>query len=111
VQHLLAQVLEQDAGADRSGLGNALAQAHVVTVPVEQQGERRTRRAAPDDGNPQRSHGPHARADPALSEGFHEGTAWQYQWLVPQGLPGLIDTIGGKDEVNARLDHFFDYTQ
>lgn len=49
--------------------------------------------------------------DPALSEGFHEGTAWQYQWLVPQDLPGLIDAIGGKDEANARLDHFFDYAE
>lgn len=49
--------------------------------------------------------------DPALSEGFHEGTAWQYQWLVPQDLPGLIKTIGGKDETITRLDHFFDYDE
>ena len=48
-------------------------------------------------------------ADPALSEGFHEGTAWQYQWLVPQNLPSLIQAIGGKAEANTRLDHFFDY--
>jgi len=50
-------------------------------------------------------------ADPALSEGFHEGTAWQYQWLVPQDLPGLISAIGGKDEAISRLDHFFDYPE
>src|SRR3954463_6986095 len=29
-------------------------------------------------------------ADPAQSEGFHEGTSWQYQWLVPQDLPGMV---------------------
>ncbi|MYS53773.1 glycoside hydrolase family 92 protein, partial [Streptomyces sp. SID6013] len=34
-------------------------------------------------------------ADPAQSEGFHEGTSWQYQWLVPQDLPGMIGLIGG----------------
>ena len=50
-------------------------------------------------------------ADPALSEGFHEGTAWQYQWLVPQDLPGLIKAVGGKEEAIARLDHFFDYDE
>ncbi|MFJ8031884.1 GH92 family glycosyl hydrolase [Streptomyces sp. NPDC096032] len=48
-------------------------------------------------------------ADPARSEGFHEGTSWQYQWLVPQDLPGMIDLIGGKDAANQRLDSFFAY--
>ncbi|MGX5187399.1 GH92 family glycosyl hydrolase [Streptomyces avermitilis] len=50
-------------------------------------------------------------ADPADSEGFHEGTAWQYQWLVPQDLPGLVDLIGGKQAANDRLDAFFAYEQ
>ncbi|MFL9654475.1 GH92 family glycosyl hydrolase [Streptomyces sp. PB17] len=50
-------------------------------------------------------------ADPAQSEGFHEGTSWQYQWLVPQDLPGMIDLIGGTDAANARLDSFFAYDQ
>ncbi|MFF7728924.1 GH92 family glycosyl hydrolase [Streptomyces sp. NPDC008001] len=48
-------------------------------------------------------------ADPAKSVCFHEGTAWQYQWLVPQDLPGLVDLIGGKAKANARLDSFFAY--
>ncbi|MFI0902745.1 GH92 family glycosyl hydrolase [Streptomyces sioyaensis] len=48
-------------------------------------------------------------ADPAKSEGFHEGTAWQYQWLVPQDLPGMLELIGGKDKADARLDSFFAY--
>lgn len=48
-------------------------------------------------------------ADPAKSVGFHEGTSWQYQWLVPQDLPGMLDLIGGKDKADARLDSFFAY--
>ncbi|WP_329126465.1 GH92 family glycosyl hydrolase [Streptomyces sp. NBC_01465] len=48
-------------------------------------------------------------ADPAQSEGFHEGTSWQYQWLVPQDLPGMVSLIGGKDAANQRLDSFFAY--
>ncbi|MFJ4830654.1 GH92 family glycosyl hydrolase [Streptomyces sp. NPDC088747] len=50
-------------------------------------------------------------ADPALSEGFHEGTSWQYQWLVPQDLPGMVDLIGGRQAANDRLDSFFAYDQ
>ncbi|MEW2619174.1 GH92 family glycosyl hydrolase [Streptomyces sp. NPDC048106] len=48
-------------------------------------------------------------ADPALGTGFHEGTAWQYQWLVPQDLPGMVGLIGGKRAANDRLDSFFAY--
>ncbi|MET8223216.1 GH92 family glycosyl hydrolase [Streptomyces sp. NPDC005301] len=49
--------------------------------------------------------------DPARSEGFHEGTSWQYQWLVPQDLPGMVDLIGGKQAANERLDSFFAYEE
>ncbi|MFD5139406.1 GH92 family glycosyl hydrolase [Streptomyces sp. NPDC058378] len=49
--------------------------------------------------------------DPAQSEGFHEGTSWQYQWLVPQDLPGMVSLIGGTDAANERLDSFFAYEQ
>ncbi|MFF2204903.1 GH92 family glycosyl hydrolase [Streptomyces sp. NPDC058145] len=48
-------------------------------------------------------------ADPARSDGFHEGTSWQYQWLVPQDLPGMVGLIGGKQAANERLDSFFAY--
>ena len=50
-------------------------------------------------------------ADPAQSEGFHEGTSWQYQWLVPQDLPGMVSLIGGAQAANSRLDSFFAYDQ
>ncbi|MGW1893659.1 GH92 family glycosyl hydrolase [Streptomyces sp. NPDC002004] len=48
-------------------------------------------------------------ADPARGEGFHEGTSWQYQWLVPQDLPGMVGLIGGESAANSRLDSFFAY--
>ncbi|MFD7995792.1 GH92 family glycosyl hydrolase [Streptomyces mexicanus] len=48
-------------------------------------------------------------ADPAHSTGFHEGTAWHYQWLVPQDVPGLIELIGGRRRAEERLDRFFAY--
>ncbi|POX42193.1 GH92 family glycosyl hydrolase [Streptomyces sp. Ru72] len=50
-------------------------------------------------------------ADPAESQGFHEGTAWQYQWLVPQDLPGMVGLIGGRQAANDRLDAFFAYDE
>ncbi|WP_314171895.1 GH92 family glycosyl hydrolase [Streptomyces winkii] len=50
-------------------------------------------------------------SDPAKSEGFHEGTSWQYQWLVPQDLPGLVGLIGGESAANKRLDSFFAYDE
>ncbi|MGQ4510799.1 GH92 family glycosyl hydrolase [Streptomyces sp. DW26H14] len=49
--------------------------------------------------------------DPAQSVGFHEGTSWQYQWLVPQDIPGMVGLIGGEQATNARLDSFFAYDQ
>ncbi|MEV6316592.1 GH92 family glycosyl hydrolase [Streptomyces sp. NPDC051776] len=47
--------------------------------------------------------------DPAKSEGFHEGTGWQYLWMVPQDLPGLVSLLGGKEATERRLDAFFAY--
>jgi predicted alpha-1,2-mannosidase len=47
--------------------------------------------------------------DPRSSHGFHEGTAWQYQWLVPQDVPGLAASMGGMAAAGKRLDAFFAY--
>jgi predicted alpha-1,2-mannosidase len=46
---------------------------------------------------------------PQRSSGFHEGTAWQYQWLAHQDVPGLVSLLGGKTEAIRRLDDFFAY--
>ena len=47
--------------------------------------------------------------DPRAEAGFHEGTAWQYQWLVRQDVPGLVEAMGGQAQAVRRLDQFFDY--
>jgi predicted alpha-1,2-mannosidase len=47
--------------------------------------------------------------DPRSERGFHEGTAWQYQWLVQQDIPGLAAAMGGPAAALRRLDLFFDY--
>ena len=46
-------------------------------------------------------------ADPARSKGFQEGTSWQYMWMVPQDVPGLMSVIGGREATEKRLDSFF----
>lgn len=38
---------------------------------------------------------------------YAEGNAWQYLWLVPQDVPGLIKLLGGETMFNKRLDQFF----
>ena len=38
---------------------------------------------------------------------YCEGNAWQYTWLVPQDLPGLIQEFGGKQPFLNKLDSLF----
>ena len=44
---------------------------------------------------------------PRSHYGFHEGTSWQYQWLVPQDVPALEKAMGGRAAMARRLDAFF----
>lgn len=46
---------------------------------------------------------------PRSQHGFHEGTAWQYQWLVQQDVPGLVAAMHGREQAGRRLDAFFAY--
>lgn len=46
--------------------------------------------------------------DPTQSGAFHEGTAWQYQWLGQQDPVTLFGLMGGRDAAERRLDAFFD---
>ncbi len=39
---------------------------------------------------------------------FCEGNAWQYTWLVPQDVEGLIELLGGKVAFAAKLDSLFE---
>jgi predicted alpha-1,2-mannosidase len=38
---------------------------------------------------------------------YAEGNAWQYLWLVPQDVKGMIGLLGGDAAFNQRLDSFF----
>ncbi|QFZ78518.1 alpha-1,2-mannosidase [Streptomyces fagopyri] len=40
-------------------------------------------------------------------DGFDEGNAAQYNWLVPQDTAGLVQAMGGRDAAAKRLDTFF----
>jgi predicted alpha-1,2-mannosidase len=42
-----------------------------------------------------------------LAKDYAEGNAWQYLWLAPQDVDGLIELLGGKDRFISRLDSFF----
>lgn len=44
---------------------------------------------------------------PRAEHGFHEGTAWQYQWLVQQDIGGMVAAMGGRALAAKRLDAFF----
>jgi len=47
-----------------------------------------------------------AGAGPATTEGYVEGNAAQYSWLVPQDYPGLFRAMGGRRRAARRLDAF-----
>lgn len=41
------------------------------------------------------------------AEDYSEGNAWQYLWLAPQDVEGLIELLGGQAAFIERLDTFF----
>ena len=41
------------------------------------------------------------------TEDFTEGTPWQYLWLVPHDVAGLIRLVGGRETFETRLDSLF----
>ncbi len=45
--------------------------------------------------------------DPASDDGFAEGSAAQYLWMIPHDAHGLIDVLGGKQIAAKRLDALF----
>jgi predicted alpha-1,2-mannosidase len=49
--------------------------------------------------------------DPAQAEnesGFTEGNSWQYSWFEPQDTQGMINLLGGKQQLASKLDAMFD---
>lgn len=50
--------------------------------------------------------------DPIKSGGnYTEGNGWQYTWLVPEDVEGLIKLFGGEKPFCAKLDSLFSVTQ
>src|SRR5262249_38419130 len=45
--------------------------------------------------------------DAETDDGFVEGSAAQYLWMLPFDAHGLVETLGGAARANARLDAFF----
>ncbi|MCW0481298.1 GH92 family glycosyl hydrolase [Gaoshiqia sediminis] len=41
------------------------------------------------------------------NDDFCEGNSWQYTWLVPQDVDGLVELMGGREKFLSRLDEFF----
>ncbi|MBL3657614.1 glycoside hydrolase domain-containing protein [Fulvivirga sediminis] len=39
---------------------------------------------------------------------MYQGTVWQYRWLVPYDVQGLIELCGGEEAYLAQLDEFFE---
>lgn len=44
---------------------------------------------------------------PAKTDGFVEGNAAQYTWMVPYDLAGIIESVGGPEAASGRLDDYF----
>jgi predicted alpha-1,2-mannosidase len=42
-----------------------------------------------------------------MEDDYVEGNAWQYTWLVPHDVEGLIDAFGGKKQFADKLDSLF----
>jgi predicted alpha-1,2-mannosidase len=42
-----------------------------------------------------------------MRDDFSEGNAWQYTWLVPQDVEGLMAMIGGEKKFSGKLDSLF----
>jgi predicted alpha-1,2-mannosidase len=45
--------------------------------------------------------------DPMGLRDYREGNAWQYTWLVPHDVPGLISLFGSEEAFISKLDSLF----
>src|SRR5690606_2048805 len=42
-----------------------------------------------------------------MNDDFTEGNAWQYLWLVPHDVEGLMSLLGGREAFVTKLDSLF----
>ncbi|WP_205510575.1 GH92 family glycosyl hydrolase [Longitalea arenae] len=59
-----------------------------------------------EQGEWNKTFGPGRTSHPWIDD-YCEGNAWQYTWLVPQDVEGLIKLLGGDEAFINRLDTFF----
>ncbi|OQP53370.1 sugar hydrolase [Niastella yeongjuensis] len=59
-----------------------------------------------EQGQWNQTFGPGRTSHPWIDD-YCEGNAWQYTWLVPQDVEGLIKLLGGDTAFVNRLDEFF----
>ena len=135
-EHLDAYLSHGYVGNDVSGIGTAVTQEYSIDDHAVAQVLRRTgnlpaattmeRRAAswrnvldPSSAyiRPRNSDGSWANPtaagpvsvpwSPDFQDGYQEGTGWQYLWLEPHDVAGLVAAIGGPAVAISRLDSFF----
>lgn len=51
---------------------------------------------------------PEAGANFEKNVGYIEGNAWQYVYMIPHDIPGMIKLKGGEEEFVDQLDFVFD---
>lgn len=51
---------------------------------------------------------PFEPAKAGAGSGFTEGNSWQYSWFQPQDEQGLVNLLGGKQQLIDKLDAMFD---
>lgn len=60
------------------------------------------------DGSWYKPFDPLAGANFTKNEGYIEGNAWQYLFMVPHDMEGMIQLMGGEDEFEKKLDAVFE---
>jgi predicted alpha-1,2-mannosidase len=68
--------------------------------------ETRFMRAISSDGKFREPFNPFKSVHSIANE-YTEGNAWQYTWLVPHDIPGLVELFGGVDKFAEKLDSLF----
>lgn len=64
-----------------------------------------------EDGSWLTPYNPETGANFVKNLGFIEGNAWQYTFMVPHDIPGLIDLMGSKTAFTNQLQKVFDNNQ
>jgi predicted alpha-1,2-mannosidase len=68
--------------------------------------ERKFFRGKKEDGTWNPTFIPTRSSRPWIND-YSEGNPWQYLWLAPHDVPGLMSLLGGEENFNNRLDSLF----